>query len=190
MTTTLLLVRHGETDWNRDGRVQGHSDVPLNETGQAQAEALAEELRDEPVGAIYSSDLCRALDTAEAVAVRVGRAVEALPGLREKHFGTWEGLTREEILARFPDAVAGRWGDGETREQMDVRVLATLEAIAARHDDETVVVVTHGGPLRTVQRKLELTDEAPIVNCHVLRVAVEAGRFAAVAPQPMPAPEA
>ncbi len=112
--TTILLVRHGETDWNRERRVQGHSDRPLNSTGMAQAEALVEELADEPIDAVYSSDLARAFDTAQGVASARALHVQPLPELREKNFGTWEGLTDTEIRARFPQASTGPWGDAET----------------------------------------------------------------------------
>ena len=129
--TTILLVRHGETDWNRDRRVQGHTDVPLNETGREQARALAGELAGEPLAAVYSSDLSRALETATIVAEPRSLAVTTLPALREKHFGTWEGLTDAEVLTRFPDAHATGWGDGETTEEMADRVLAAVREIGA-----------------------------------------------------------
>jgi 2,3-bisphosphoglycerate-dependent phosphoglycerate mutase len=177
--TTILLVRHGQTDWNRDRRVQGHSDIPLNETGRAQAAALADELADETIDAVYASDLTRARDTAAAVAATLGLEVQLCPDLREKHFGSWEGLRDDEIRRRFPDARSGHWGDGETREQMTARVLHALRSIAARHAQGTALVVTHGGPLRAVQRELGQPDGGPIVNCHVLRVSVANGRLAA-----------
>src|SRR5262245_65615545 len=101
--TELLLTRHGETDWNREHRVQGHTDVPLNENGREQARALAERLVDVPLAAIYASDLARARETAEIVARRLGLGVVLDPGLREKNFGSWEGLTDVEIAERFPD---------------------------------------------------------------------------------------
>ncbi len=179
MATTLLLVRHGETDWNRDGRVQGHSDVPLNETGRDQARSLAVALATERVDAVYSSDLRRALDTAAEVANGFGLDVRARHELREKHFGTWEGLTREEIVTRFPGGLSGPWGDGESRDAMTARVFAALREIAASHDGETVVVVSHGGPLRAVQRHLGTVNDEPIANCHVLRVHADGGRMSA-----------
>src|SRR4029079_3482461 len=100
--TTILLARHGETDWNVERRVQGHSDTPLNDTGRGQARALAEELAGEPIDAVYSSDLVRAHETARLVAEQRGLDVTAIRDLREKHFGTWEGLTDVEIHDRFP----------------------------------------------------------------------------------------
>ena len=175
--TTLLLVRHGQTDWNRDGRFQGHADTPLNETGRGQARALAEALATERVDAVYSSDLQRARHTAAAVADAAGLDVVTLPELREKHFGTWEGLTHAEIAERFPEAPRGSWGDGETSEEMASRVLGALRQIAARHDGETVLVVSHGGPLLAVRRHLGGADDAPIANGEVLRVLVEGARL-------------
>jgi broad specificity phosphatase PhoE len=172
--TTILLVRHGETDWNLERRVQGHSDRPLNETGRAQARALAEQLAGEPVEAVYSSDLVRALDTARPLAEALGLPVHTLPGLREKHFGTWEGLTDTEIRERFPHADGGPWGDAETTEDVAARVLAALHDVATRHRGAQVVVVTHGGPVRAVLRHCEVAD-GPVVNCHVTRIAVGNG---------------
>jgi broad specificity phosphatase PhoE len=171
--TRILLVRHGETDWNLNRRLQGHADRPLNDTGREQAHALAAELAQEPLEAVYSSDLKRALDTAQIIAAARGLEVTALPELRERHFGTWEGLTDEEIHGRFPEAAEGVLGDGETREEMDRRVLATLERIAQEHPAGTVLIVSHGGPLRSVLRHCGVDGVDRIDNCHVLRL--EAG---------------
>lgn len=175
--TTILLVRHGETDWNRDRRVQGHTDTPLNETGRAQARELAGALAAESFDAVYTSDLARAQDTAALVAA--DHAVELVPlvALRERHFGTWEGLTDDEVLARFPDARPGHWGDGETAEEMTERVLAALATIAAAHPGGTVLVVSHGGPLRAVLLRCGVDRDGPIGNCDVIRVAVEDAHF-------------
>jgi broad specificity phosphatase PhoE len=171
--TEILLVRHGETDWNLERRVQGHTDRALNETGRAQARALAVELDDEPLDAVYSSDLARASETARIVAEQRNMAVTTVPELREKHFGTWEGLTDEEVFRRFPEARRGQWGDGETTEELSDRVLAALRRIAREHPEGRVLVVTHGGPFRVVLRHCELAHEGPIANCHVVRLAAE-----------------
>ena len=172
--TRILLVRHGETDWNLDRRLQGHSDRPLNDTGREQARALADELADTPLDAVYSSDLSRARETAQVVAETHGLEVTALPDLRERHFGSWEGLSDDEIQQRFPAEIAnGTLGDGETRDEMDRRVLAALEEIARKHPDGTVLVVSHGGPLRAVLRHCEIDGVERVENCHVLRL--EAG---------------
>jgi probable phosphoglycerate mutase len=174
--TTILLVRHGETDWNLERRVQGHSDQPLNATGRAQAQALADELADEPIDAVYSSDLARAHETARLVAATHGLPVVVLPELREKDFGTWEGLTDDEVRVRFPDASpGGRWGDGETYEQMSSRVVAALQRIASQHPDGRVLVVAHGGPVRAVLLHCQADREARIANCDLVRVEVDRG---------------
>src|SRR5215211_8136133 len=112
--TAILLARHGETDWNREGRFQGWADPPLNDAGRAQAQALAERLREMPFDAVYASDLRRAFETAEIVAASHGVPVTPDPGLREVDIGSWSGLTRAEIEERFPGAAHH---DGETREQ-------------------------------------------------------------------------
>jgi broad specificity phosphatase PhoE len=168
--TDLLLVRHGETDWNREHRVQGHTDVPLNARGRAQADALAGRLADVPLVAVYSSDLSRAYET--AVAVVRDRALEVTVDarLREKNFGSWEGLTDLEIAERFPDAVRGGWGDGETTDDVSARVVEIIEVIRARHGEGSVLVVSHGGALRAILAHLDV-EHGPIRNCDVFRVA-------------------
>jgi broad specificity phosphatase PhoE len=175
VTTTILLARHGETDWNLERRVQGHSDRPLNETGLAQARALAESLADEPLDAVYSSDLLRAYETARIVAEPHGLEVIPVPALREKHFGTWEGLTDEEVLDRFPQAVGGGWGDAETSEELGERVRAALNEIAAKHQNGRVLVVTHGGPLRVALRWCREDWSGSVANCQLHRIAFESG---------------
>lgn len=173
--TTILLARHGETDWNLNRRVQGHSDTPLNDTGRAQAQALGEELAGERIDAVYSSDLVRAHETARAVAEPRGLGVTAIRDLRERHFGTWEGLTDNEIFARFDPALDTSWGDGETREEMAERVLDALRRIAATHPESRVLVVSHGGPLRAVLSHCGRDGVGRIDNCHVVRVEIVDG---------------
>lgn len=152
--TTILLARHGETDWNRAGRFQGHADPPLNETGRAQAAELAQELRAEELAAVYSSPLRRALETAEVVAGSHGLEAAPVAGLREVDVGSWSGLTRAEVEERFPDqfarwlAYGQGWDDGETYEEMGRRAVAALLELAVAHEGERVVAVTHGGPIR------------------------------------------
>jgi broad specificity phosphatase PhoE len=181
MATTILLARHGETDWNAARRVQGHTDVPLNERGREQARALAAELREERLDAVYASDLLRAHETARIVAATQGLEVTVLPDLRERNFGTWEGLTDVEVLARFPHAHTGPWGDAETREELSQRVLAALRRIAEAHPGGRVLVVAHGGPLRAVLHAAGGDASAHIVNCHVARLTVDEGRMHALA---------
>ncbi len=176
----ILLVRHGETDWNRANRVQGHSDVPLNAVGREQAAALAAELADETFDAVYSSDLTRAVETARAVAMAHGLGVTTHPGLREKHFGTWEGLHDHEVLDRFPEAATGPWGDGETSEEMAECMLATVREIAECHAEGRVLAVSHGGPLRAVLGHCAVDGVDRIGNCQVVRITVESGNLRAV----------
>jgi broad specificity phosphatase PhoE len=172
--TTLLLARHGETDWNREQRWQGQSDTPLNDTGRAQARALAEALASERIDAVYSSDLMRAHETARLIAEQRGLDVTAIPDLRERSFGSVEGMTTDEIQARYP-GIELPWSDGETREAMAGRVLATLERIADTHPDAYVLVVSHGGPLRAVATQCGIDGIARIENCHVIRVELRDG---------------
>jgi broad specificity phosphatase PhoE len=178
--TTILLVRHGETDWNLERRVQGHSDRELNERGRTQARALADELEHEPLDAIYSSDLARAYETARIVAERKGMAVTATRDLREKHFGSWEGLTDEEIFRRFPQARNSPWGDGETTRALSERVLGALRRIAETHPDGHVLVVAHGGPVRAALLHCNAERDGSIGNCHVVRIEIEEGSLRAV----------
>lgn len=154
--TTILIARHGESDWNREHRWQGQADRPLTTRGREQAQALAARLAHLELDAIYSSDLRRAFDTASAVAQRQSPDVQVLEDLREVDVGVWSGLTREEAEERFPDGFrrwrAGfpGWDDGETYEEMADRVLTAVERIARQHEGGRVLVVTHGGPIRAL----------------------------------------
>ena len=152
--TTILLARHGETDWNREDRFQGHADPPLNRTGRAQAVDLSIALMAEELAAVYSSPLRRALETAEVVAASHGLEPIPVDDLREVDVGSWSGLTRAEVEERFPAQFArwldyGQgWEDGETYEEMGRRAVEALLRLAAAHDGERVLAVTHGGPIR------------------------------------------
>jgi 2,3-bisphosphoglycerate-dependent phosphoglycerate mutase len=152
-STRIIFVRHGETDWNATGRLQGQQDTPLNAVGRQQARQAARRLAREPVWALYSSDLARAVETATIIAEPLGLTVVTTPRLRERQYGAWEGLTAAEIQARYPEQYAA-WRarsphfappQGESRSRLLTRALAELQAIARRHVRETVVVVTHGG---------------------------------------------
>lgn len=180
-STTIVLARHGETDWNRDRRVQGQADTPLNDAGRTQARELAVLLAGEPFVAVYASDLARASETASIVAEHHGLEVLPEPGLRERHFGTWEGMSELEILERFPDARQGHWGDGEAPGEMADRVVAALLRIAAAHPGGHVLAVAHGGPMRTVLIRTGADDGRPLDNCAVIRVTVEGGLIGCVA---------
>jgi broad specificity phosphatase PhoE len=171
---TLMLVRHGETDWNADGRLQGQTDRPLSDFGRRQARQLAEELADDELEAIYASDLSRARETAEIVGERLGLPVLLDPDLREKDWGTWEGLTSvERDRVEFV---------GETTEAHQERVLRALGRIAERHPDGRVLVVTHGGSMRRVQTAA-LGMALPVVeNCGRWLCTCEKGAFSPIMP--------
>ena len=185
MAASLLLARHGETDWNLERRWQGHAESDLTAHGREQARALGERLRGRGIAAIYSSDLRRARDTAGIVGAGLGLPVELDEGLREVDVGEWSGLTTGEIEERFPDGAARRraggtgWERGESVEAMSARIAAALVEIAAAHEGETVLVVTHGGPIREVRRAAGLTSEGwhHVGNCEVDEVAVRGGQI-------------
>lgn len=146
--------------------------MPLNDTGRAQAKELAKQLAVEPITAVYTSDLARARETAAIATAGRGLPTRELVDLRERHFGTWEGLTDDVIRDRFPQSRTGPWGDGETIEQMAARVIAALRLIAENHRDATVFISTHGGPMRAALRATGVEPTGPIENCHVLRIEV------------------
>jgi broad specificity phosphatase PhoE len=154
--TVLLLARHGQTNWTREKRWQGHADPPLNRRGRAQARALATELADVRLDAIYASDLRRAAETAAIVAAARQIDVRFDRELRENDFGDWTGLTRDVVERRFPEGALRRksgrkgWNGGESYEEMADRVVRAVAAIAAAHSDERVLVVTHNGPIRAI----------------------------------------
>jgi broad specificity phosphatase PhoE len=190
--TTLLLVRHGETDWNRDGRWQGHSDTHLNDVGREQAARVAEEL--DGVDVAYSSDLARARETADIVARRLGLDVHVDERLRERSFGAWEGKTAPEIEAEFRDAHA-RWlaGEGPGAEDAEpfpdfaTRVQRFVEDVLTRHPDETVLIVAHGGSIRVIHALASGLDYVRdhrsipgVPNCTVARYAARDGKLAPI----------
>jgi broad specificity phosphatase PhoE len=170
--TTLLLVRHGETDWNAEGRLQGHTDRPLSDYGRRQAQRLAEELDSEELEAIYSSDLARAHETAAIVGERLDLPVELDPDLREKDWGTWEGLTAvERDRVEFV---------GESTEAHQDRILGALHRISERHPgDARVLVVTHGGSIRRVQTAAMGMALPVVENCGRWLCTCENGQFRA-----------
>lgn len=159
MSTTVYLIRHGETEWNMSGRWQGHADVPLNDVGRRQATLLAQHLLNTGVGfsAIYSSDLTRAYQTAWELGAAVRVPVQLLPPLREIDVGAWSGFTFAEIEQRFPVEIAllrqGQdipRGGGETIAALSRRVVEAVDAIVALHRNETIALVTHGGCIRAL----------------------------------------
>lgn len=206
-TTTILLIRHGETAWNAERRLQGHLDIPLNAEGERQAAALGAALAAERVDLIVSSDLARARQTAGAIAhARGGRAagqdaaagaVQCDPQLRERCYGGFEGLLYSEIAARFPlefaawqarnvDAVLppGK-NQGETFRAFFERTTAAILGHAARHPGQTVALVAHGGVLECAYRAalglpLETPRDFKVHNASINRFVVEQGRLTLV----------
>lgn len=168
--TTVLAVRHGETAWNRESRIQGHLDIPLSPLGLAQAQRLAQALAGEPLDAIYASDLGRARQTAAAVAERVGLPVQEDAGLRERGFGCFEGLSWSEIESRWPEQ-ALRWKrrdpdfgseGGERLRDFYARAVGAVERLAQAHPGQTLLVVAHGGVMDCLYRAgRRLALEAP-----------------------------
>jgi uncharacterized phosphatase len=148
VTTLLYLVRHGETDWNAQQRIQGSTDIPLNDTGRAQAAATARLLEHRSFDAVVASPLSRAFETGSIIAGHLGLESPAThPGLAERSYGDAEGLTGDEVLERYPhDDVPGR----ESRSALLARVTEALGEIAVRFDAGSVVVATHGAVIRTV----------------------------------------
>ena len=186
MTATIVLARHGETDWNRERRFQGHADTSLNEAGRAQAAELAELLRAERLSALYTSPLRRASETAQIVAARLGLRASELDPLREIDVGDWQGLTVDEVRTRFPElaemAWHTGWPNGETHNELAARVVPALLELGRRHAGERVLGITHAGPIRAaLSAATGLSHEesrariGPLTNCAVFRFAVRDG---------------
>jgi broad specificity phosphatase PhoE len=160
--TKLCLVRHGQTGWNLEGRYQGQSDISLNENGRIQARTLAQQLKDYPFCAIYASDLERAKETAEIIAVGIHLPVRCDSRLREINQGEWEGQLVDIIKARYADLWQQRTVDpasirppgGETVQEVADRVYAALDDIARIHPTGSVLIVSHGLALATVVCKV------------------------------------
>lgn len=159
--TRIIAVRHGETAWNVDARIQGQQDIGLNETGRWQASRVGKALAGERITAVYSSDLGRAHETARAIAEAAGIPVIPDQGLRERGFGIFEGKTFDEIRETWPDHAQNwrkrlpEWAPpegGESLLQLRQRVTQTVVALAARHCGHQIVVVAHGGVLDTLYR--------------------------------------
>jgi probable phosphoglycerate mutase len=193
--TELILIRHGETDWNRELRFQGQLDVPLNATGLEQARRVAERLAQEPLHQLVSSDLQRARQTADAVAQRQRPQVQLDPvldaALREQHFGMAEGMRAPDIKTEHPQAWE-QWvrfdadyafEGGESTRAFHARVMTAVRALVQKHPQQTLVVVTHGGVLDMIYRSaLGLSLSGPrlseIPNAGVSRVRIEAESIA------------
>ena len=158
--TRIIAIRHGETTWNVDTRIQGRLDIPLNATGRSQAARMAQALKHEPIAAVYASDLVRAWETAEYLGRAHGLPVNAEAGLRERGFGDFEGMTFAEIEARLPDQ-SMRWrkrdpefapAGGESLVALNRRVVEAVERLAAQHPGELIAVVGHGGVMDVLYR--------------------------------------
>ena len=169
--TRIIAIRHGETTWNVDGRLQGHLDIPLNDIGLWQAEQAAQALVDVDITAIYSSDLQRAYVTAQAVAKATGKPLQSDAGLRERSFGEFQGKTFQDIEAAYPEA-AQKWrkrdpsfvlgSTGESLLTLRDRIASTVDKIASQHEGEQIVIVAHGGVLDVLYRLATRQDlQAP-----------------------------
>jgi 2,3-bisphosphoglycerate-dependent phosphoglycerate mutase len=158
--TRIIAIRHGETSWNVDTRIQGQLDIPLSDNGRSQAARMAAALGDEPISAIYSSDLSRAWETAQFLGRAVGVAIEKEVALRERAFGEFEGRTFAEIETVLP-ALAARWRKrdpdfappgGESLIALRDRVLAAAERLAAQHGGKQIALIGHGGVMDVLYR--------------------------------------
>lgn len=158
----LYIVRHGETVWNREGRIQGHTDVGLSERGREQARLLARRLASAPLDAAYASDLCRAADTAAAVLAGRNVPLYPTPRLREYHKGAFEGMTEGELRAQYPAEYPGYVAKdldyapegGESTRGVSARMTGVINEIKERHLNDAVLVVGHGGSLRAAMMAL------------------------------------
>lgn len=186
--TRLCIVRHGETDWNAGKRIQGQIDVPLSALGHAQARATGNALRDEGFAAIYSSDLTRARQTAEATAHLARIPLQVDPGFRERHYGIFQGLDHAECQTRHPAAYAAHKArdprftleGGESLLTFAGRLAQAFDAVVRRHAGESVAIFTHGGVLDIIYRQAaSMSLIAPrdfgIPNCGINWIEIEAG---------------
>jgi probable phosphoglycerate mutase len=171
------MVRHGETDWNIEKRIQGHIDISLNATGLAQADAAARRLAGQAFDAAYSSDLDRAWQTARVIGQRLDLDVRRTPDLRERHYGILQGLTAEEIATKYPEAYRHYlvrnpqccFETGESLEDFSARIIAAIESLAAKHPGQNLLLIFHGGVLdvcyrRATGRDLASPRDFPIPN--------------------------
>lgn len=157
----LVLVRHGETEWNALRRFQGQSDNPLSDSGQRQAKLVAKKLAERKIDAIYASDLKRAWETAASIAEKLGLQINPEPRLREMHFGLMEGLTYEEGMAKYPEELSTWFEDynqplegGERLDDFTARIGSFLVDLKDKHDGEIILLVAHGGSLAEILRIL------------------------------------
>ena len=188
--TELILIRHGETDWNAQQRIQGHLDVPLNRNGLSQADAIGQRFRSQSVDQLVSSDLARAMQTAEPIAKACGLEIVEDARLRERHLGILQGKTREQAQQQVPDAfdvfrsriAAAPLQDGESLEVFARRVIEALTDLARLHTGKRVVAVTHGGVVDIAHRHandiaLDAPRMSPILNTSVNTLRITNKRF-------------
>ena len=190
MTTQLIIVRHGQTDWNVERRIQGWRDIDLNDNGRQQAQRLAAYLahpnsKHAPINAIYSSDLLRARHTAKAVADQLQVPLNVVQGVRERNYGILEGVPFDQMHEHHPE-VAKVWKSrdpdgvipqGETLRTFHERVTGTLQEIAQRHQQQRVMVVTHGGAMDIIWRAatgepLEAPRKTVFLNASINRITI------------------
>jgi len=167
MSTRICIIRHGETDWNQEGRIQGQIDISLNDTGKAQALAMAFNAAHHRFSAIYSSDLKRTMETARALAEREGHEVIPMEGLRERHYGIFQNVTKHEAGDLYPEAHAlyinrdlnYNFETGESLLGFADRVMNTFDWLARHHQNELIAVATHAGVLDVIRR---IATEKPL----------------------------
>lgn len=194
MKTELIMIRHGVTAWNKERRFQGQIDIPLDDEGLRQAQLLGQSMAGAALAAVYASDLTRARQTAEPLASALGLPVVAEPGLRERHYGDFEGCTWDELQREHAVDFA-RWrarepdfslpGGGETLLALHDRVEATMRALAARHPGASVVAVTHGGVLDCAYRiatglGMREPRQHDLLNASINRILFDGERFSLV----------
>jgi broad specificity phosphatase PhoE len=191
--TRILLARHGETDWNRDGRWQGHNDQPLNDRGRGQAAALGAHLATMRVDVLYASDLVRARETAAAVEAATGLEAAIDPELREVDVGDWVGCNREQAKERDPEWYR-RWADGvvegyhggETYAELQRRSVRAFMRITEAADGRTAAIVCHGGNIRAIVSEVvglsaaERWRVAGVANCSLTAIERRNGRLTLV----------
>lgn len=188
--TTHILIRHGETIWNAEGRFQGHQNISLNEVGRAQAAVVARASARYHFEALYTSDLARASETAELVAAVHHLPVHRDQRLREADFGAWEGLALPEIAARWPELLAVwredpthiRPPDGETLAELQARVVDVLHDLQARHPAGQVGIVAHGGTIRAaialaLGTDMSLFRRVRLDNCSISIIRAEGEQY-------------
>lgn len=165
MTTIIYVVRHGETDWNREDRLQGHSDIPINETGRAQARAAAEKLKKQKVDVIYSSDLMRAMETAAIIHHEIGCSqIIRSQLLRERFFGYGEGKTWPEVHQELPHCrTIEQLPEAESLADVQKRAFTLLEQIIHVHQGQSVVLVTHGAWMEALLKTIGSVSVSPII---------------------------